>query len=170
MERATSVVLFCLAVDPLICALHNVSAFLCLTAYMDDNSAAAKGVGSMKRRRLSRLPTQQVCNLQVLQHNCFQIGVCNLHCLSVEVGEAFLTYGLATFPANLIPPNNRLGVGLPSLSLALSSLTETNHRPLVQNLIVLLGQLKDSSCLLIVSGNHSFAFASAKHQQAFTIR
>ena len=51
MGRATSVVLFCLALDPLIWALHDISSFIRLTAYMDDNSAASKGLHWVERHK-----------------------------------------------------------------------------------------------------------------------
>ena len=127
MGRATSVVLFCLALDPLICALQNVSAFIRLTAYMDDGSAAAKGIRSINQAQRTFAPAHSA-GLQVLQHNCFQIGVCDLRNLSVEVRKAFRTYGAALLSPSMIPPCSTLRLGFPSLSLALaSSNAKSNH-------------------------------------------
>ena len=44
MGRATSVLLFCLAMDPLTVALNKVPSILALRAYMDDDGAAGAGL------------------------------------------------------------------------------------------------------------------------------
>ena len=89
MGRATSVVFFCLALDQLIWALHDVSSFIRLTAYMDDNSAASKGLQWVKRAQNTFEPAHSA-GLQVLRHHCFQAGFISM----LTVRERMVFYRL----------------------------------------------------------------------------
>ena len=67
MGRATSVILFCLAFDPLIWALHDVTHFVRVRAYMDDNGTAAFYISSSPEALSPSFTPQCVHNSYRLQ-------------------------------------------------------------------------------------------------------
>ena len=67
MGRASSVLLFCVAIDPLICALNRVPAVRTLKAYMDDNATEGQGSTWIASSQ-ERFEALRTAGFQVLGH------------------------------------------------------------------------------------------------------
>ena len=159
MGRATSVVLFCLALDPLIWALHDISSFIRLTAYMDDNSAASKGLHWVEKAQRTFEPAHSA-GLQVLRHQCFQAGFISLQVLPGDVRACIAQFGVAWIESKQLPPSNTLTIGGPSLHQALCLLLQQNIYSLDQAMRMSLTRLDVRHGLLLVSGSKCYVLSS----------
>ena len=158
MGRATSVVLFCLALDPLIWALHDISSFIRLTAYVDDNSAASRGLQWVEQAQRTFEPAHSA-GLQVLRHHCFQAGFTSLQALPENARVSISHFGVAWIEVNQLPPCSALTIGGPSLQQALCLLLQTNVHSLDQAMMMSLARLDVQHGLLLVSGNECYILA-----------
>ena len=80
MGRATSVLLFCITMDPLIGCLNKIPDVLDLKAYMDDNGTGGRGNKWIVEVQTA-FDTLDTAGIQVLQHHCLEadLGWKNYH-------------------------------------------------------------------------------------------
>ena len=89
MGRATSVLLFCIAMDPLICRLNKVPRVLALKAYMDDNGTAGAGIGWIQESQRVFI-SLEAAGIVVLQHQCIKAHFVAFSAAAISTEEVTL--------------------------------------------------------------------------------
>ena len=97
MGRASSVLLFCVAIDPLICALNRVPAVRTLKAYMDDNATEGQGSTWIASSQ-ERFEALRTAGFQVLGHSCFSARPFSVRETCVPIDPAL---GLSALPEDV---------------------------------------------------------------------